>query len=62
MTVGVLWVVYWDLVPLVAAVVGDGGGEQSCPWTAGRRLPVMVVLVMLTLRLIEMPGSWRCVV
>ena len=49
-TVGVLWVVYWVIVV-----------DQSCPWTVGRPRLVIVVLVVLTLRLLVMPGSWRCV-
>ena len=46
--VGMLGVVFW-LMEVV----------QSCPWTVGRPRPVMVVLVVSTLRLLVMPGSWR---
>ena len=47
-------------VVVLQLVGGDGQGEQSCPWTAGRPRPVMVVLVVSTLRLLEMPGSSCC--
>ena len=47
--------------PRLGGVLGDGGGEQRCPWTAGRPRSVIVVLVVSMLRLLEMSGSWRCV-
>ena len=46
---------------VLGAVLGDGGVEQSCPWTAGIPRPVMVLLVVSTFRLCEMSGSRHCV-
>ena len=50
----------WPVVVVLQLVGSDGGGEQSCSRTAGRLCLVMVLLVVSTLSLLEMPDSWRC--
>ena len=48
--VGVLWVVYYLMMV-----------EQSRSWTVARLRPVMVMLVVSTLRPLVIPGPWLCV-